>query len=322
MVAILDYTQEHQPWFESLNRHWIEKYFWMEPIDFSVLQNPDEHILSKGGHILMAEYEKHLVGTVALKYVTEGTYEFTKMAVDDKYQGLKIGLALAEAAIRKATELKASSIILYSSTKLSPALALYRKIGFAEIPLDGPYKRSDIKMELVLTNALRVRHAVAGDIDTLQQLGIQTFRETFEDLNSAENMREYLDKSFNRSQLENEFKENDSTFLLAYEGDVPVGYTRMRTSHNHENPNDDATLEIERIYALKSHVGKGVGHKLMETCVEYARAKKCTSVWLGVWENNHRAIRFYEKWGFSKYSDHVFMLGDDAQTDVLMRKYL
>lgn len=150
MIEILDYQKEHQPWFEQLNRQWIEKYFWMEPIDFEVLQKPEEHILAKGGKIIMAQYDKEIVGTVALKFVSPTTYEFTKMAVTEKYQGLKIGRKLAEAAILKAQQLNATSIILYSNTTLETAIALYKKLGFVEIPLDGPYKRSNIKMELYL----------------------------------------------------------------------------------------------------------------------------------------------------------------------------
>lgn len=149
-VDILEYGAEYQPWFEKLNRAWIEQHFWMEPVDFDVLQHPDKHIIEKGGKILMASYEKEIAGTVALKYVGPGVYEFTKMAVDEKFRGKKIGLALALAAIQKAKELKADRIILYSNTKLQPAITLYRKIGFVEVPLDGPYKRSDIKMELKL----------------------------------------------------------------------------------------------------------------------------------------------------------------------------
>ena len=149
-IKILDYQPEFQPWFEKFNRHWIEKYFWMEPIDFEVLQKPDTHILSKGGYILMAQYENEMAGTVALKYVKPGVYEFTKMAVDDKFQGKKVGLALAQAAIQKAKSLRASQIILYSNTALQPAIQLYYKLGFKEVPLDGPYQRSNIKMELNL----------------------------------------------------------------------------------------------------------------------------------------------------------------------------
>src|SRR3954469_25280307 len=100
-IEILDYQPEHQPWFETLNRTWIEKYFWMEPIDFEVLQHPDKHIIDKGGEILMVSLNKEVVGTVALKYVQPGVYEFTKMAVDEKFQAQGLGQELAKAAIHK-----------------------------------------------------------------------------------------------------------------------------------------------------------------------------------------------------------------------------
>lgn len=149
-LTILEYKPEYQPWFEKFNRDWIEKYFWMEPIDVAVLQHPEEHILHKGGAILMASCDHEMAGTVALKYVQPGVFEFTKMAVDEKFRGQKVGLLLAEAAIVKAGELGADKIILYSNTKLAPAISLYRKLGFKEVPLDAVYKRSDIKMELIL----------------------------------------------------------------------------------------------------------------------------------------------------------------------------
>jgi GNAT superfamily N-acetyltransferase len=150
MVSILNYQSGHQPHFERLNRQWIEKYFWMEPVDVAVLQHPDEHILAPGGYILMAEYKNDIVGTVALKFVQTGIYEFTKMAVDENFQGLKIGKLLAEAAIEWCRTKNAGHILLYSNTKLVPAISLYGKLGFREVPLDGPYKRSDIKMQLDL----------------------------------------------------------------------------------------------------------------------------------------------------------------------------
>ena len=149
-LEILEYKPAHQPWFEKLNRQWIEKYFSMEPLDFLILQNPEDHILKKGGSIFMASYYQELVGTVALKFVTPTIYEFTKMAVDENFRGKKIGQALADAAIIKSRSLGAEKIILYSNTILIPAIALYKKIGFKEIPVDGPYKRSNIKMELKL----------------------------------------------------------------------------------------------------------------------------------------------------------------------------
>jgi len=150
MLEILEYKPEHQRWFEALNREWIERYFWMEPLDIKILQHPHKHIIEKGGTILMASLDNKIAGTVALKYVAPEVYEFTKMAVAEKYRGNKIGQKLAEAALEKAKQQGAEKVILYSSTKLAPALSLYRKLGFVEVPVDGPYKRSDIKMELRL----------------------------------------------------------------------------------------------------------------------------------------------------------------------------
>src|SRR5688500_5909808 len=137
-IKILDYKPEYQPWFEKLNRQWIEKYFWMEPLDFEILQNPNEHIINKGGFIFMALYGKQVAGTVALKLISPGVYELTKMAVDEKFQGKKIGRALADAAISAAKENRAQKIVLYSNTSLRPAISLYEKTGFTEVPVDGP----------------------------------------------------------------------------------------------------------------------------------------------------------------------------------------
>lgn len=149
-MEIVEYESGHQRWFEQLNRQWIEQYFWIEPVDEEVLQYPEKNILAKGGAILMATTNGEVAGTVALKRVDSEMFEFTKMAVDEKYRGQKIGRALGQAAIKKAKELGAKKIILYSNTVLAPAIELYRKLGFAEVPVDGPYKRSNIKMELKL----------------------------------------------------------------------------------------------------------------------------------------------------------------------------
>ena len=105
---------------------------------------------AKGGKIIVATYNNEIAGTVALKFVDPKTYEFTKMAVDSKFRGMKVGQALGEEAISKAKSLGADKIILYSHTVLVPAVTLYKKLGFVEVPVDGPYKRSNIKMELKL----------------------------------------------------------------------------------------------------------------------------------------------------------------------------
>jgi ribosomal protein S18 acetylase RimI-like enzyme len=321
-IQIINYLPEHQPWFEKLNRTWIEKYFWMEPIDVEVLQNPSKHILEPEGKLLIAMYDGEIAGTVALKYVRNGVYEFTKMAVSEKFQGKKIGLALALEAINKAKELGAHSIILYSHTTLKPAIALYRKLGFAEVPLDGIYKRSDIKMwlPLVINHELTIRYATPADASLLVSLGIQTFRETFEEVNTAEDMSLYLNQAFALEQVQQELNENGSAFFIAVESNEPIGYARVRTSKKPDPLSSANPLEIERLYVIRKQLGKQAGKMLMQCCLDYAITRKFDTVWLGVWEHNQRAIRFYEKWGFTKFGSHVFMLGTDRQTDHLMSK--
>jgi GNAT superfamily N-acetyltransferase len=152
-LMIREFVPEDQASFESLNREWIEAFFRMEPIDEQVLQNPIDNIISNGGYILMAELTGEVIGTVALKRLTADVFEFTKMAVDGKYRGKGIGKALGEAAITKALRCGASSVILYSNSKLRPAISLYEKLGFHFVPVDAMYERSDIKMQLDLQTA-------------------------------------------------------------------------------------------------------------------------------------------------------------------------
>jgi ribosomal protein S18 acetylase RimI-like enzyme len=150
-ITILDYNPTHQPYFEKFNRDWIEKYFWLEELDKFVLQHPQEAILDKGGAILMAAWRGVIAGTVALKKVDNETFEFTKMAVDEAFRRRGIAQALSYAAFEKAKTMGASKVILYSQTGLAPAITMYKKLGFIEVPLEkGIYARSNIKMEIDL----------------------------------------------------------------------------------------------------------------------------------------------------------------------------
>ncbi len=152
MIRIIDYESKHRADFESLNRVWIEKYFEMEPRDEYILTNPDEAILQKGGHSLVALYDGFVSGVVALVKLNDETYELSKMGVDENFRRKGIAEALSRAAFQKAKELKSRNIILFSNTRLEPAIQLYRKLGFKEVPLGefSEYTRSNIKMELVL----------------------------------------------------------------------------------------------------------------------------------------------------------------------------
>jgi diamine N-acetyltransferase len=167
-----------------------------------------------------------------------------------------------------------------------------------------------------------VRRCTASDVKTLVALGIKTFRETFEAVNTEENMTLYLGQTFHDKKLEDEMDEPGSVFFLAEQEMQPVGFAKVRAAQNPAALAGLKAIEIERIYAVKEKIGQGVGKKLMERCLDYAGTAGAEVIWLGVWEHNLAAQRFYLNWGFRKFGEHVFMLGNDAQTDLLMKKEL
>ena len=173
-----------------------------------------------------------------------------------------------------------------------------------------------------LNEGISVRTCNQKDIETLVSLGIKTFRDTFDEFNTARNMLLYINKTFTKKQIEQEMKEPGTVFFLAFDGRRAAGYAKIRSSVRQANQNPDTDLEIERLYAHKDYIGKRVGHILLQTCLTFAKKKGFKSLWLGVWEKNARAISFYERHGFIRFGDHPFILGHDEQTDWLMRKEL
>ena len=162
-IRIMDYTPEHQPYFESFNRIWIEELFEMEPVDEWVLRNPEQAILQPGGAILMAEYNGVIAGTVGLRKVDDSTWEFTKMAVDRNFRRLGIAEALSFASFKKAKQLGANLVILYSNTKNAGAIKLYEKIGFKHVEVEtGVYKRANVKMEIGIDEAVTASEKFAA----------------------------------------------------------------------------------------------------------------------------------------------------------------
>ena len=149
-VKIINFEDKYTKDFADLNFEWLEKYFYIEPYDREVLTQPKKYILDEGGYILMATINGEAVGTVALIKRSNTSYELSKMAVTNKYQGLRIGQKLMYAAIHFAGQQGIPYLYLDSNTVLTPAITLYKKVGFKEIPVpeDTPYERCNIRMEL------------------------------------------------------------------------------------------------------------------------------------------------------------------------------
>lgn len=167
---------------------------------------------------------------------------------------------------------------------------------------------------------MNVRFATINDAELIANLSRQTFHETFASHNTQADMEMFMNEQFTKEALMKEVGEPGNIFLLAYDEDVPVGYVRMRENNNPPELNGAAAIEVARIYAVAAAIGKGVGKLLMQRCIDIARQNGKDIIWLGVWEQNQRAIEFYSKWGFEKFGTHVFLLGNDPQMDWLMKK--
>lgn len=151
-LSIIEFEMQHAKAFKDLNIAWIAKSFFVEESDERVLSDPQKYFLDAGGRILLAEYKGEIVGTCALTDEGHGTFELTKMAVDENCRGLKIGYHLGVATLELAKEMGAQKVILHSNKEGSAAaIQLYYKLGFTEIPLgNAPWKRANIKMEILL----------------------------------------------------------------------------------------------------------------------------------------------------------------------------
>lgn len=169
---------------------------------------------------------------------------------------------------------------------------------------------------------IKIKKVTLSDIETLQKIARQTFFETFSESNTEENMKKYLEEGFSAEKLEEEITNEHSEFYFAMDDQQAIGYLKLNTGAAQTEVLDSKSLEIERIYVIQDYHGKKVGQILYEKALEIALKKKSIYVWLGVWEENPRAIKFYKKNGFVEFDKHTFVLGEDEQTDILMKKIL
>ncbi|MFD1038976.1 GNAT family N-acetyltransferase [Virgibacillus byunsanensis] len=160
------------------------------------------------------------------------------------------------------------------------------------------------------------------DLQILQEISIETFKETFQDQNSPENMKDYLEKAFNSKQLETELSTITSEFFFVYSNNEVAGYLKVNTNGAQPEEMGDESLEIERIYIKSKFQKHGLGKYLLNKAMEIAMKNNKKKIWLGVWEKNENAIAFYKKIGFVQTGDHSFYMGDEEQTDLIMIKTL
>jgi len=167
-----------------------------------------------------------------------------------------------------------------------------------------------------------IQEVTINEILALQEIGIQTFSETFAASNTEENMSNYLKDGFSIEKLTEEINNKHSKFFFALDHERVIGYLKLNFGESQTELKDSKALEIERIYVMNEYHGKKVGQLLYDKAIEVAAQMQMNYVWLGVWEENQRAFNFYKKNGFVEFDKHIFKLGDDEQTDIMMKLQL
>jgi len=168
----------------------------------------------------------------------------------------------------------------------------------------------------------QIRHASAADAATLAALAERTFRDTFTEVNTPENMAAHAAASYGIDKQRAEIESDRIRTLLVELDGVVAGYAQLRNGHHPDCVSAENAIELWRFYIDRSGIGRGLAQRLMQAVVVEAAEWNGRALWLGVWEHNPRAIAFYRKCGFVEVGAHVFRLGDDAQTDLIMQREL
>jgi GNAT superfamily N-acetyltransferase len=169
-----------------------------------------------------------------------------------------------------------------------------------------------------------IRQAIAEDAEMVLEVAYTTFWDAFHDhpKNAPHDLAEYLEKAFNRAQISGELSNSNNIFLIAEIGGETAGYSRLVRNSTEHGITAERPIELNRLYSHQKFLGKGVGQALLGACIDRARTEGSDVIWLGVWEYNPRAQRFYERNGFRYVGKHVFQFGSDPQTDLLMQREL
>lgn len=166
---------------------------------------------------------------------------------------------------------------------------------------------------------LSLRRCTGNDVDVLMEISKSTFIAAFEQHNDPEDFKNYLKEAFAKEKLQSELENKNSAFYFVYLGEVLVGYFKTNRGEAQTEVKDSQSLELERIYVVPSYQGMKIGGWMIEKVIQLASDENMKYVWLGVWEHNPRAIKFYQKLGFQKFGTHPYYIGKDEQTDWLLR---
>ncbi|RZJ72501.1 GNAT family N-acetyltransferase [Flavobacterium sp.] len=171
-------------------------------------------------------------------------------------------------------------------------------------------------------NKISIRKVNPDELAVLRQISIKTFVDKFASVNSESDMDDYLSKNLSLEKLSEEYSNLNSAFYLAFADETPVGYLKLNSKEAQTDCRDQNALEVERLYVDEAFQGQKIGQKLFDKAIQIAKSGNFDFIWLGVWEHNEGAIKFYERNGFEIFGKHEFWLGKDLQFDLLMKRDL
>lgn len=272
--------------------------------------------------VWLCEVNGELVGSLFLMNRGEAA-QLRYFLLHREYRGIGLGKKLIESFLKTLKERGYRSAYLLTVNDLEEAAHLYLRYGFQlteEVPSTAfgvslLEQRYDLFLPII-------RRARPSDDQALSALMEKTFVDTYASFNTPENMQLHISTYFALPQVQNELKDEDAEYLVIEKKDELIGFAKLVKNHSVKELEDKKTVEIARIYVAQAYHGQQLGARLMQTCLSQAKNLGAEAVWLGVWEHNPNAQRFYEKMGFQRFGEHVFTLGTEVQNDFLMKKEL
>ncbi|NER17083.1 GNAT family N-acetyltransferase [Spongiivirga citrea] len=166
---------------------------------------------------------------------------------------------------------------------------------------------------------LQFKKCDLGDLHKLRELSEETFIDAFEKHNNPEDFKAYVDTAFSLNAIKSQLINPSTAFYFVIKDEEIIGYFKVNEQDAQSDLHLENTLELERVYVVKQAQGNGYGTIILNEIIDKAKSQKMKAIWLGVWEHNTDAIRFYERYGFKKFGSHPYWLGNDKQTDFVMR---
>ncbi len=169
---------------------------------------------------------------------------------------------------------------------------------------------------------LTYKKCTINDLKLLLNLSRHTFITAFQEMNNPEDFKMYVEKAFNEKTIKEQLKNKKAHFYFVYADAELAGYFKLNEWEAQTDLHDPESIELERIYLGKQYQGKQLGTRVLQEVIGLSKKMGGKYIWLGVWEHNPGAIRFYKRMGFKKFAEHPYVLGTDVQTDWLMKRTL